>query len=117
MPRTLTAKLVLALKHSRRLGRLIEELFELATLDSRDTHRHFETFSVGELVQDVAQKFQPEAEGRGLAFETRIPEATTFVSADIDLIERVLENLLENAIKYPRPGARSASRWTPGRTG
>jgi signal transduction histidine kinase len=109
--------LSLALKHSRRLGRLIEELFELATLDSRDTRLHSETFSLGELVQDVAQQFRPEAQSRGLRLETRIPEATTFVSGDIGLVERLLENLIENAIKYTPAGGTVSLSLEPGEDG
>jgi signal transduction histidine kinase len=105
------------LKHSRRLGRLIEELFELATLDSRDTRLHSETFSLGELVQDVAQQFRPEAQSRGLRLETRIPEATTFVSGDIGLVERLLENLIENAIKYTPAGGTVSLSLEPGEDG
>ncbi|MFQ5972836.1 MAG: sensor histidine kinase [Alphaproteobacteria bacterium] len=95
----------LALEHGHRLGRLIDELFELSRLDAGDPRLHFEPFSMGELVQDVSQKFRLEAERKRLALETEIPPDAPFVSGDIGLIERVLENLIENAIKYtPRGG-------------
>ena len=94
----------LAVKHGRRLSQLTAELFELAMLESREADLHFEPFSLAELVQDVAQKFKLEAEKREICLETEIPKGAPFVSADIALIERVLENLIENAIKYTPEG-------------
>jgi len=94
----------LALNHSEHLGRLTRELFELATLESADIKLHHESFSIAELVQDVAQKFRPEAERRKLTIESDVPRDAPFVTADIGLIERVFENLIENAIRYTPEG-------------
>lgn len=94
----------LASRQGDRLGRLVAELFELTMLDSTGTRLNFEPFSLPELVQDVAQKFRPEAERKHLTLETDIPERAPFVNADIGLIERVLENLIENAVKYTPEG-------------
>ena len=96
--------LKLAARQGDRLGRLVAELFELTMLDSTGTRLNFEPFSLPELVQDVAQKFRPEAERKELSLDTDIPESAPFVKADIGLIERVLENLIENAIKYTPQG-------------
>ncbi|MDH5534085.1 MAG: HAMP domain-containing histidine kinase, partial [Betaproteobacteria bacterium] len=49
----------LALNHSEHLGRLTRDLFELATLQSGDRKLHYESFSIAEIVQDIAQKFRP----------------------------------------------------------
>lgn len=94
----------LALKHCKRLGRSTVELFELATLESHDRPLCLEPFSIAELVQDVAQKFRPEAERSGLGLETDVPSHLPFVVADIGLVERVFDNLIENAIKFTLAG-------------
>ena len=61
-------------------------------------------FSISELVQDVCQKFHLQAEKKGLSLSTSISNQPAFVRADIGLIQRVLENLIENAIKYTPAG-------------
>jgi signal transduction histidine kinase len=94
--------LEIASNHTNRLSKLVDELFELAKLDSRDTEPHFEPFSIGELVQDVVQKFQLPAEKRKVRLKTDFSEDIPFVFADIGLIERVLENLIENAMRFTR---------------
>jgi len=96
--------LQLALDHSEHLSRLTRDLFELATLESADRKLRCESFSVAEIAQDVAQKFRPEADRRKLTIECDVPRNTPFVAADIGLIERVFENLIENAMRYTPEG-------------
>ncbi len=93
----------LAAKHSRRMGRLIHELFELATLEHPNSSLNVEPFSIAELMQDVSQKFRLAAEKKQLRLKVDIAE-TPFVVGDIGLIERTLDNLIENAIKFTPAG-------------
>src|SRR5690606_5956543 len=93
-----------ARKQAERLGRLVSELFDLAMLESGEAAVNPEPFPITELAQDVAQKFQLEAERRGVALTTDFPTDLPAVVADIGMIERVLTNLLENAIRYTPAG-------------
>ncbi len=88
-----------------KLNKLVQELFELSKLDAKQTLPKPESFSLSELVQDVTQKFQPQAERNGVRIKTKFAKDLPFVRADIGMIERVLQNLIENAIKYtPQDG-------------
>lgn len=89
-----------ALRHSERLGKLVAELFELAKLDAQCVTLALEHFSLGELAQDVTQEFQLTAQKKGVALQTDIQKDVGFVCADIGLMQRVLENLIENALRY-----------------
>ncbi|MCI0508402.1 MAG: HAMP domain-containing histidine kinase [Gammaproteobacteria bacterium] len=90
--------------HSQRLGQLVTELFELAKLDSVETLLHIEPFSMGELVQDVVQKYQLTAVNKGIQLKSNFGEDLPSAYGDIGLIQRVLENLIDNAIRYTSAG-------------
>lgn len=101
-----TSYLNTALQHSNHLKKLIAELFELSTLESNDTELQVEAFSMSELVQDVTQQFKLKAQHKKINITAQFPEQQAFVSADISLIQRLLENLIENAIKYTPTGGK-----------
>lgn len=90
--------------HSQRLGQLVTELFELAKLDSVETLLQIEQFSLGELVQDVVQKYQLTAQQKDIALQSNFGENLPPAYGDIGLIQRVLENLIDNALRYTSVG-------------
>ena len=94
----------IALQHSRRVTRLVDELFELAKLDASELQLQREPFAVAELVQDVIQKFRLPAEEQGVTLDMQGDAALPFVDADIGMIERVLENLIGNALQHTAAG-------------
>ncbi|HEU0203541.1 MAG TPA: HAMP domain-containing sensor histidine kinase [Burkholderiaceae bacterium] len=96
-----------ALRHCRSLNRRIADLFELSKLESARVELRCEPFVLAELIQDVVQGAQLDAQQRGIRLEMAPPGelAAALVRADIALIERVLQNLIDNALKYtPRGG-------------
>ena len=92
--------LSIARKHCNRLGMMINDLFELSKLDSNVINPELETFSLSELMQDVALEFTHIAEQKELNLTIKLLEGNTDVRADIGLMQRVLENLIGNAIKH-----------------
>ena len=93
-------------KHAQRLGRLIGDLFELSRLDSASVEPEFESFSLAELLHDTAQEFELDASRREISLEVAVPTESAAVLADIGLIQRVLENLLRNALRFTPRGGR-----------
>src|SRR5262245_27996549 len=98
--------LEIALGQSRNVGRLAQELFELARLEYGVVKPETERFSLADLVQDVFQKFELAAEARQQRLIASIAADLPAVTADLGMIERVLANLLANAIRHtPARGA------------
>lgn len=91
-------------RHCERLARLVAELFELSKLDLGLVAPTPEQFALAELLQDVLQKLQLEAERRGIRVSLSASEGPCPVQADIAMIERVIENLLDNALRHTPPG-------------
>jgi signal transduction histidine kinase len=99
------AYLETACRHADRLTRLVFELFELAKLDAKELQPNCEPFPLAELVQDVTQKFSLRAGEQGVRIEVDAVPDAPFAEADIGMIERVLDNLIDNALQHtPRGG-------------
>lgn len=92
--------LKIARRHTVRLGSLIGDLFELSKLESASVTPQLEKFSVPELVQDIAQEFQLEADRKEITLTLNLDTNSAFTIGDIGLIQRVLENLVRNAIRF-----------------
>ncbi|APW36841.1 two-component sensor histidine kinase [Rhodoferax koreense] len=96
--------LEIALGQSRKVGRLAQELFELARLEYGVVKPEKESFAVPDLVQDVFQKFELAAETRHQRLVADMAPGLPAVTADLGMIERVLTNLLDNAIRHTPEG-------------
>lgn len=96
--------LSIALTQSQKVGRLAQELFELARLEYGVVKPQKEPFSLSELVQDVFQKFELATETRGQKLRVDFTPGIPLVNADLGMIERVLTNLLDNAIRFTPEG-------------
>lgn len=97
----------------RRLVRLVEQLLELAKLDARQVAISSESFQLAELVQDIVMKFALTARRAGVALSIERVDNVPLVRADIALIERVIDNLIENAVRYAATDGRVTVRLTP----
>ena len=88
------------LNSTERLKTLVSELFELSKLEARETKPNPEPFSIGEIVQDIQQKNKVIAEKKNINLSVDFPYNLPLVYADIGMMEKVIQNLLENAIKF-----------------
>ena len=92
--------LKIAWDNAQRLNSLVEELFELAKLDANEIKPQREAFSLAELAFDLSHQFHLRARERNISFEVEADASVPQVSADVGMIERVLENLIDNSFKH-----------------
>ncbi|MEH0021456.1 MAG: HAMP domain-containing sensor histidine kinase [Desulfobacter sp.] len=96
--------LEIAIRHCRRLNTLVNELLELAQVESAEYRINPEPFNLAELAADIVQKFSLSARDKGIDLDTKFRDTGVFVLADIALVERALENLVENALRHTPEG-------------
>jgi hypothetical protein len=92
-----------AARHSERLTRLVRDLFRLTELEAGERAAQVEDFVVAELGHDVLQRFAADAARRGVGLSCEGDPALR-TNADIELIERVLESVVENALRHTPAG-------------
>ncbi|MCO4799740.1 MAG: HAMP domain-containing histidine kinase [Colwelliaceae bacterium] len=90
----------ISLKNSRQLKRLIDQIFELAHLEGGQVSLNIESFNLTELLYDVLAKFALKAKEKNISMVI-VPESSNIIAqSDIAKLERVISNLLENAIRH-----------------
>lgn len=101
-PEEYQATLVRCREEVDRLSRLAGDLLVLARSDASLPLEHVSEVDVRAMAERVTGRFRAVAEARGLRLELHSCEA--MVSGDVRLLERVLGNLLDNAVKHSVPG-------------
>jgi signal transduction histidine kinase len=89
-----------------RMLNMVNELFELSKLEARDAHPDREVFSLPELLQDIHQKNQIKAQEKNIFLELDCEKNLPTVYADIQMMEKVFQNILDNAFNYTLPGGK-----------
>ena len=98
---------LMALRNNRNAARLVQSLGDLAQLDEPTFQLRTEVLDAGELLDDIALRFGQRASSQGITLQTRHPEppaAAPYAQLDIELFERAVANLVDNALKFCRPG-------------
>jgi two-component system phosphate regulon sensor histidine kinase PhoR len=87
-------------KHAQRLNLLVDDLLELARLESREPHLNWERFHLQSCIEKVLEKSEATIQASGAVVETRIAPDLLSIEADQIKIEQAVFNLLDNALKY-----------------
>jgi heavy metal sensor kinase len=88
-----------------RMTRLVNDLMTLARMDAGQTILQWEDLDLGEVVLEAYERMSPLAERREISLDVgELPELT--VRGDRQYLIQMISNLIENAIKYSRPGGR-----------
>jgi len=85
---------------TEKLSNLVAQLFEYSKLEANQVEPQKEPFHISELAQDVYGKYQLLAEKKGIQIQLECEPDTPLVFADISLVERAIQNLMDNALKF-----------------
>ncbi len=92
--------LATAQRNGMQLKRLIDQIFELAHLEDGQVTVNLETFAIGELLHDILAKFSLKAKEKNISLSLQPQQCRFIVYSDIAKLERIITNLLENAIRH-----------------
>ncbi|HTX59102.1 MAG TPA: ATP-binding protein [Verrucomicrobiae bacterium] len=90
---------------ARHLLSLINDILDLAKIESGKVDLHFEPVHVGEVVNEVAMALRSLAHERGLGLGVTVPDAASLLNTDRRALRQILINLTNNAIKYTESGS------------
>ena len=94
----------LVLSETRRMTGMVNDLLDLARIESGSVRLHYELFDINELIRRVLITFETRIIEKDLEVDIRFAQEQSFVYADSAQISQVLRNLIDNAIKYSSQG-------------
>jgi signal transduction histidine kinase len=86
--------------HIHALSVLIDDLFELSRLETGDIAWSMEQVRLDALVEETVDAMRPEAEAKGVLMRAALPTGRLPAHGDADKLQRVLFNLIRNAIRH-----------------
>jgi signal transduction histidine kinase len=100
--------LVIVRDEIKRLNRLTTDILDLARIEAGEVSVNPVDFNINELIRRCIIKLESFITEKDINIEAKFEEEVMYVKADIDSIERVIINLLHNAIKFVQPGGKIA---------
>lgn len=92
------------LNNSNRANRLLTELFELSQMDSPEFSLKMVKTDICEYLRQICGELIPLLEHEGFEYQFDILEESVFVLLDTDRFGRIIQNLLDNTLRYNPPG-------------
>jgi two-component system phosphate regulon sensor histidine kinase PhoR len=93
-------------EQAARMNRLIDDLLSLSRIELTEHQPPADDVDLGALVRRTAAAFEPSVAARRIRFDVSLDPALPHVAGDADQLAQVLQNLLDNAVKYGREGGR-----------
>ncbi|MEA4983345.1 MAG: transporter substrate-binding domain-containing protein [Paludibacter sp.] len=94
-------------KSGHRLLNTINDVIEISKIESGQISMHYSNVNIGELMTDLYEFFKNQADEKGLKliYNNAFPEKMPYIETDKSLLEKVLVNLLRNAVKFTTEGS------------
>lgn len=98
--------LAIMLEQTNRMSRLIDDLLSLSRIEMHEHVAPQEVLDLAAIALEVARELEPVAKGADRRLTVRIGIEPAHVRGDHDEIVQIVQNLVQNAIKYGRPGGK-----------
>ena len=97
-----------ALRNTQNAARLVQSLGDLAQLDEPEFKLNLQVLDTCEVLDDIVLRFAARAAQQGVSLSADAAQSVQpcFAQIDIELLERAIANLVDNALKFSRPGDR-----------
>ncbi len=95
-----TKALKIAERNNERQLSIIDELLKVATLDSGKVVMHKRTTNLKKVIDEAVADFAPAAKDAAVTIDATACDSTVRVMIDRNLVRTVIDNLIDNAIKY-----------------
>ena len=93
-------------RQSRRMTRLIDDLLDLTRIGNGKIALQTRPLALADCVEEVLETLRPRLREAALELSVSLPDVPLRLVADPDRLAQMLDNLLDNAIKYSDPGGR-----------
>ncbi|MGE5398177.1 MAG: sensor histidine kinase [Chitinophagales bacterium] len=96
----------IAYQKSQQINRLIAQLFEFTRTGYGGVEIRPKVVNLAELLEQLAEEFVPSLQAAGMEYNLVLPAETVKIPVDTELLVRLFENLISNAIRYGSEGKR-----------
>ncbi|MES3040141.1 MAG: NahK/ErcS family hybrid sensor histidine kinase/response regulator [Pseudomonadota bacterium] len=83
---------------------LLSALLDISRLDAGALNPHLEPIALSDMLRELTEQVRPVAEQRHLQLRLHLPKAAVWISSDRQWLRRILQNLINNALRYTREG-------------
>jgi two-component system phosphate regulon sensor histidine kinase PhoR len=104
-PKAATQFIDIIERNGRRLGELINDLLDLSRIEAKEYRLKVETSDLRPLCEKTVSAFAERASSRNMRLAVEIPDGFPAAAVDVSAFDRILTNLVDNALKYCPDGA------------
>jgi signal transduction histidine kinase len=95
-----------SIENVRQMNQLVSNILDVGRLESDQMPLHQSAVPVDALLSEIVEAQKPLAQAKQLSLQCQVPSTVPPAWADANLLERVVQNLLDNAIKFTPGGGR-----------
>jgi len=92
-------------RNSEELLELIDNVLWMTSLNAGDSGAALEKFDIGEVIEETAKRYQRTLREKGLQLHVEKPDGPLAVVSDRSKVERIFQNVFNNAVKFTSQGA------------